>query len=196
VNRVARIVLIVAAALTTGGLAALAAEPTGATQPDVAAAPTTVVTVATTSTVAPATTTTAPPPPTTVAAPRTVTTAALPVVTTPRPVVTTIPVVRPPTGKVESCGWGWDATRLDDGSLNEVMLMLDAPRRPNEAVTIVASPNGPDSPAMSHQVMTDGGGQAESTFSIPEDKRDWSITISATFASGSACSAQSILLDY
>ncbi len=98
--------------------------------------------------------------------------------------------------RVESCGWAYDATRIDDGSLNEVAIVLDAPRQPNEAVTINAKPNGPTTPLMARPTSTDGGGQAAATFRLSNDKRDWTIMISAAFASGSVCTPQTFTIVY
>jgi len=73
---------------------------------------------------------------------------------------------------------------------------LDVARRPNETVTIYADFGGPDSPTASRTVSTDGGGQASAKFAVSEDKRDWTITVSATFARGGACPAATFTLDY
>jgi hypothetical protein len=100
------------------------------------------------------------------------------------------------SGGMEPCGWTWDAIRIDDGSSNEVTLSLGAARRPDETVTIFADFAGPDSPTAARTVRTDQAGQASATFPVSEDKRDWTITISASFASGGACPAETITLDY
>jgi hypothetical protein len=100
------------------------------------------------------------------------------------------------SGAKESCGWTWDAIRVDDGSSNEVTMTLDAARRPNESVTIFADFAGPDSPTAARTVMTDSDGQASATFPVSEDKRDWTITISASFARGGACPPETFTLDY
>jgi hypothetical protein len=148
--------------------------------------------VVTTTTAAPLTTTTT-------AAPRPVTTAA-PSPRVAAPVTTAAP--KPATaaphvsGRAESCGWTWDAIRVDDGSSNEMTLSVDVPRRPNETVTLFADGAGPDSPVAARTTTTDGTGQATAKFSVSEDKRDWTITISASFAAGGTCAPQTITLDY
>jgi hypothetical protein len=182
------------AALTLVGLSfvVLATEP-APTRPVVAvAAPST-----TTTTTPPTTTTRAAIVTTTTAKPAPVTTAAAPRVTTPRPPApaTTAPPVKP-SGKAESCGWQWDAIRVDDGSSNEVTMTLDAARRPNESVTIFADFAGPDSPTAARTTTTDGAGEATVKFNVSEDKRDWTITISASFAAGGTCAPQTFTLDY
>jgi hypothetical protein len=73
---------------------------------------------------------------------------------------------------------------------------LEAPRRPNETVAILASFAGPDSPDASRTTTTDGAGQATANFTVSEDKRDWTITISATFAAGGYCEPQTFTLEY
>ena len=175
----------------------LVTEPTPA-QPVAATAPATTSTTAappatTTSITVAAPPTTTPPaprppaPPTTAkpAAPRVT---APPVTAAPRPVATH-------AGR-ESCGWQWDALRIDDGSSNEVTMLLDAPRRPHETVTITAAFAGPDSPDASRTTTTDGAGEATAKFSVSEDKRDWTIAISASFAAGGYCPAETFTLEY
>jgi hypothetical protein len=88
------------------------------------------------------------------------------------------------SGAKVACGWTWDAVRIDDGSSNEVTINLDAASRPTATVTIFADFAGPDSPTASRTVTTDGDGQASARFSVSEDKRDWTITVSASFATG------------
>jgi hypothetical protein len=75
-------------------------------------------------------------------------------------------------------------------------MTLDAARRPNETVTITAAFGGPDTPDASHTTMTDGTGEATAKFAVSEDKRDWTITISASFAAGGVCAPQTFTLDY
>jgi hypothetical protein len=199
VNRGARTLLIAASLLVFAASAVLATGPR--TEPKFSARGLQV----TTTTAAPATTTTPPPPvvvtvpPTTI--PKAATTAAPRPPAAPRVTAaptTSVPVVRAPSGRAESCGWAWDATRIDDGSLNEVSIALDVPRRPNEAVTITVKPGASltSTPAMSHGTSTDGGGQAGSTFSLSNDKRDWMLTVSAVFASGGSCAAQTFTVVY
>jgi hypothetical protein len=204
VNRVARVLLLAAVGLILAATAVLATtggptetssfEETSFEEPSLAlpttAAPTTTTTAVSVVVTTPPTTT--PPPPTappTSTAPRAVTTT---------PPTSAVPAVRVPSGRQESCGWAWDAMRMDDGSLNEVSIYLDAPRRPNEAVTITAKPGASltSTPAMSQGTTTDGGGQAGAKFSLTNDKRDWMITISATFAAGGVCAPQTITLVY
>ena len=92
----------------------------------------------------------------------------------------------------------WDAIRVDDGSSNEVTIMLDAPGQPSQSVTITVKPGASltNTPPVSRTTATDDAGQADATFALSEDKRDWTLTVSATFASGAACSAQTFTLDY
>lgn len=75
-------------------------------------------------------------------------------------------------------------------------MYLDAPRRPNETVTIVAAFAGPDFPDGVRTTKTDGAGQASAKFTVSEDKRDWTITISAVFAAGGACPGETFTLEY
>ena len=111
------------------------------------------------------------------------------------------PDVTPPTtaavyaasGKRESCGWSWDATHFDDGTLNEVTLSLDAPRRPNAAVTITAKP-GASAPLVL-ATATDDDGQASMVVSLSNDKRDWTLTINAAFL-GSSCDPRTFTISY
>ncbi|MEY2470986.1 MAG: hypothetical protein QOK28_315 [Actinomycetota bacterium] len=201
--RIPRGLLPAALALSSMSIVALAAVNTAPSQPVLAvgapaAAPTTA---------APSTTTTTSPPSPTTAAPR-VTTPVAPRVTAPH--VTAPPLTAPstpaaprpatttprPTGKSESCGWQWDAIRVDDGSSNEVTMYLDVARRPNETVTILADFAGPDSPTAAHTTITDGAGQATTKFTVSEDKRDWTIAISAVFPAGGVCAPQTFTLDY
>ncbi|HVT78658.1 MAG TPA: hypothetical protein VHD87_16580 [Acidimicrobiales bacterium] len=178
-------------------VAVLATQPP--TPPPVRAATpapvTTTIAVTTTTTPLPP-----PPPPTTAppttAAPRTVTTAApAPRPATPTTAAAAAAPVHTHSGR-ESCGWAWDGLRIDDGSSNAVTMTLDAPRRPNETVTITAAFGGPDTADASRTTTTDGAGQATAKFAVSEDKRDWTITISALFATGGACDPQTFTLDY
>ncbi|MEY2417367.1 MAG: hypothetical protein QOG90_47 [Actinomycetota bacterium] len=200
--RIPRGLLPAALALGAMSIVALAAVNTAPSQPVLAAgAP-----AAAPTTAAPSTTTTAPLPPTT-AAPR-ITTTVAPRATAPRvtaPQLTAPPTTAVPrpatttpraTGKSESCGWQWDAIRVDDGSSNEVTMYLDVARRPNETVTILADFAGPDSPTAAHTTTTDGAGQATTKFTVSEDKRDWTIAISAVFPAGGVCAPQTFTLDY
>jgi hypothetical protein len=113
------------------------------------------------------------------------------------PATTPVPVVAAPRApaKVESCGWAWDAQRIDDGSYDGVMISLDAPYRPNTPVTITAAPRGPTTAPTVRAVVTDGNGQASVEVRLTEDKRDWTITVSALFPT-SRCSAQSFTIAY
>jgi hypothetical protein len=99
------------------------------------------------------------------------------------------------SSRVESCGWAWDAQHLDDGSYDGVVITLDAPHRPNSAVTITAAPHGPTTAPTVQSTTTDGNGQASMEVPLTLDKRDWTLTISAAFA-GSACSPQSFTIAY
>jgi hypothetical protein len=98
-------------------------------------------------------------------------------------------------GKTESCGWGWDAQRIDDGSFDGVMISLDAPHRPNSLVTITVAPHGPTTAPTVRATTTDANGQAAIGIRLSEDKRDWTLTVSALFA-GSHCTAQSFTITY
>ena len=100
------------------------------------------------------------------------------------------------SGKRVVCGWDWEGIRIDDGTSNEVTMTLHAPSRPGAAVTLTVSPGGPDSPAMNHAATTDSNGDADAKFPISEDKRDWTITVSATFAAGGYCEPGTFTLDY
>ncbi len=112
------------------------------------------------------------------------------------PVTIQAPVVTAPRlGKVESCGWAWDAQRIDDGSYDGVVISLDAPYRPNTPVTITAAPHGPITVPTVRAVMTDGNGQASIEVRLSEDKRDWTLTISAAFPL-SHCTPQAFTIAY
>ena len=190
----ARFAIWTSAALAAVSVATVLTQPSAdATGVAVAALPTPATTATTT------TTTTLPPPPTTllIAAPPTTS-------APPRPVVTAAPrVTAPPTpttavvyassGGRESCGWSWDATHFDDGSLNEVTLLLDAPRRPNSPVTMTAKPGA--SALKSFATTTDADGQASMVISLSNDKRDWTLTIGAQFPS-TRCDARSFTIAY
>ena len=196
--RIPRGLLPAALALTGLSFAALVTQPSPP-QPVLAVGDPAI----TTTTAAPVTTTTTPPPPPTTAAPRPATTAApAPRVTAPattaapKPATPATPAAPRSSGKAESCGWSWDAIRIDDGSSNEMTLSLDVARRPNETVTLFADGAGPDSPAAARTTTTDGAGQASAKFTVSEDKRDWTITISASFAAGGTCAPQTITLEY
>lgn len=195
--RLPRSVLPAALSLLVLDVAVLATQP-ATPPPVVAAAPA----PATTSTLPPTPTTTVPPPPPPTTTP--------PTTAAPRPVTTAAPAPRPATPTTaaaaaapvhthsgrESCGWAWDGLRIDDGSSNAVTMTLDAPRRPNETVTITAAFGGPDTPDAASTTTTDGAGQATAKFTVSEDKRDWTITIGASFAAGGACDRQTFTLDY
>lgn len=144
--------------------------------------PTTLLAIAPTTVVTAAPPTTAPPAPAVTAAPR---------VTTP-PTPTSAPVYAT-SSKRESCGWSWDATHFDDGSLNEVTILLDAPRRPSTPVTMTAKPGA--SLIKTFATWTDANGQASMVVSLSNDKRDWSLTIGAQFP-GSSCDARSFTIAY
>lgn len=154
--------------------------PTGAPVPTTAAAPVVVVTTA------------VPPPPTTTA-PRPAAVAAPPTSPPPAPTTPTTARSYASSGARESCGWSWDATHFDDGSLNEVSIVMQAPRRPNSPVTMTAKP-GASAPT-SVAATTDGDGFASMLVSLSNDKRDWTLTIGAQFA-GSSCDARTFTIAY
>ncbi len=139
----------------------------------------------------PPTTAAPPPPPTTTSLVLAPPTTGAPRVVAP-PVPTTARVVAS-TGTRESCGWSWDATHLDDGSVNEVTLNLDAPRRPNALVTITAKP-GASLPKVI-ATSTDVNGQASALVALSNDKRDWTLTIGAAFL-GSSCDTRTFTISY
>jgi hypothetical protein len=191
-----RLVLgVIAALLTIASAVVLRSQPTNAqstrfvTTPSVLAAPVTIPSTTTTTTSSP---------------PATTTSTAAPVVVH-RPSATTAPPASPPVTKApappihtsgtESCGWAWDATHMDDGFSDEVVITLDAPRRPNALVTIQAVPHGSNVP-IAKAVTTDLSGSASALFKLTADKRDWTVTVSAQFATGSACAAQTFTINY
>jgi hypothetical protein len=195
----ARCALWMTAALAAFSVAAALTQPSAdETGVAFAAGPSTTTPGAPT-TVAVTTTTTPPPPPppTTRATTPPPTTAPRPVVTTPRPAATTPPTTAASpvyaSGARESCGWTWDATHFDDGTLNEVTLVMEAPRRPNTPVTMTAKPGA--SALKSFATTTDAQGYASMVISLSNDKRDWSLTIGAQFP-GSRCDARSFTIAY
>ena len=155
----------------------------------------------------------APTAPTTSAAPPTTTTTGLPIVVTIRPTTTTtrLVAVRTPaaptpapattaaprvrTTGTESCGWAWDATHFDDGTVNEVTISLNAPRRAGAAAAVQAVPHGSNVP-MVRTVALDGAGNGAATFTLTNDKRDWTVTVSAQFVGGGVCGAQTFTITY
>lgn len=167
---------------------AVAAAPLATAAPTTAAtAPPTTTTPPTAPAPAPRTVATAPPTATRPASPRT--TAAAP------PVPVAVQTQATGGGKAESCGWAWDAQRIDDGSSDGVVVSLDAPRRPNSLATITAAPHGPTTAPTVRATTTDANGQAAVAVRLSEDKRDWTITVSALFV-GSHCTAQSFTITY
>ncbi len=114
-----------------------------------------------------------------------------PATTRPAAVAAPTPVVR----TTSSCGWSWDAFHRDDGFHDEVTIAVEAPRHPNEVATITAVPHGSNIP-MVKITTTDAGGNASALFRITNDKRDWTITISATFPTGAPCTAQTFSITY
>ena len=123
------------------------------------------------------------------------TTAARPTTSTiPNPAPAYAPAARA-VSKAESCGWGWDAQHLDDGSYDGVIVSLDAPHRPSTAVAITAAPHGPSTAPTVRQVTTDSSGHASIEVRLSLDKRDWTLTVSAAFA-GSTCASQSFTIVY
>jgi len=182
------------ALLSISGVALTAQSRTSATQ------------VVSAETGAPVTTTAPAPTPSTTMAPIVVTAPPTTVaIAGPRSSVTAAPPVTSPTvaaasplralGKAESCGWAWDAQRLDDLSYHGVVISLDVPNRPNSPVTMTAAPHGPATLPAVRVTTTDGNGQASFEVRLTEDKRDWTITVSALFAT-SRCAPQSFTITY
>lgn len=86
----------------------------------------------------------------------------------------------------ERCVWSWDALRGGDGSLENVTIILEAPRRPHAPVTMTAKPGA--SPPKTHSTTTDGNGFASMVLTLGSDPRDWTLEIDASFA-GTSCAA-------
>jgi hypothetical protein len=76
--------------------------------------------------------------------------------------------------------------------------MLDTPRRPNEAVTLTVKPGASltSTAAVSRQTSTDADGQSSALFALSNDRRDWTLTVSASFAAGGVCTPQTFTLEY
>jgi len=187
---------VIASLLVLAGAMVVNSQPSraGATRVAQTAAPAvapTTVPPSTTTTVAPTTTTTAASPAPAPARRAPVTTVAPSVTVAPAPA----PVVRQ-TSSRETCQWGWDATRIDDGSLDEVVITLMSPRRPNAPVTVTAAPHGPTTVPTVRLLTTDGSGNASTTVTLSEDKRDWTVTVSAVFVGGGTCAAQTFTITY
>jgi hypothetical protein len=190
--------LLQAAALSLVAAASVSVVGAAQSQPIASVTPTT--------TVAPTPTTIAPSAPPFVAAVATTTSAppttAKPVAV-PAPTPTTTKPLLPPVVprvvdkllKEESCGWGWDAYRVTDGSVDEVDVQLQAPHRPNAAVVITAQSALPGALPVVHATTTDGDGNASAHVPLTEDKRGWTLTLNATFGT-SSCAPRTFTITY
>jgi hypothetical protein len=185
--------LSLVAAASTSVVGAAQSQPIASVSPTTTVAPTP-TTIAPTvaplvTAVAPTTTSTAPTTAKPVTRPATTPTTAKPLLP---PVV---PHVVDKLLKEESCGWGWDAYRVTDGSVDEVDVQIQAPHRPNAAVVITAQSALPGALPVVHATTTDADGNASAHVPLTEDRRGWTLTLNATFGT-SSCAPRTFTISY